>query len=146
MKLGITFLIIFPSFLLVSCGQNKSGMPEIKDPEALRKDCAQLYMQFAPSNVDQQGSMRFLGREIPTNDWPGSVQSLKPFRVMRDKYAISIWILPGGEEGGGEGYYVREGTNLPPSRSAAKGTGGTFDLQFTKYQEIDLFLKPELIQ
>jgi hypothetical protein len=147
MKLGITFLILLPSLLLVSCGKDKSGLTGINDPAALRKDCALLYQQF-PYKEDPSWQAD-LGRIVPTNSWPVSVRALNPFRVKRDEFGVSIWILFDVREEPGKkwqaiGYYVRENPDSSPPRIAS-GMGGEFDLKYTKYDRIDIFYSPWII-
>jgi hypothetical protein len=147
MKFIASVLILF-SLLLVSCAE--SGLPEVTDPETLRTDCALLYKQFP---IEKEGTNLFLqvdGRIIPTNNWPASVRALSPYRVMRDKYAVSIWVLRDVTEPGKKwmavGYYVRENHNLQPPRIAHGGWGGEFDLKYTSNDGIDVFYLPYMVE
>jgi hypothetical protein len=90
------------SLFLISCSQNK--LPTIKDPDSLKKDCSVLFQQFPLIiNTNTQASSRFerierewleanMYRDIPANDWPVSIQNLKPFAVHRSDFGIYIWI------------------------------------------------------
>jgi len=96
MRVPVFTLIFFSGLLLASCSRNK--LPPIKDPETLRKDCAVLYVQF-PIIIDTNqiakygvGNTNGIVRDIPTNNWPFSIQNLKPIQVKRSRFGIYIWI------------------------------------------------------
>jgi hypothetical protein len=96
MRVSVFALILLCSLLLASCSRNK--LPSIKDTETLRKDCATLFQQF-PIIMDTNQIAKYgdgytnqIVRDIPTKNWPFSIQNLKPFQVKRSRFGIDIWI------------------------------------------------------
>jgi hypothetical protein len=96
MRVSVFALILLCCLLLASCSRNK--LPPIKDPETLHKDCATLFQQFPiiidTNQIAKHGDWytNVIVRDIPTNNWPLSIQNLKPFQVKRSRFGINIWI------------------------------------------------------
>jgi hypothetical protein len=114
MRTTIVILFLICGSLLISC--SGSRLPKIKEPETLRKDCANLYNQF-PNEILTNG----LGRVfvissgfIPKEKWTHTILALNPFQVTKSKYGVRILIHAGKD--GGAGYYVFiDPAVLPPS-------------------------------
>jgi hypothetical protein len=114
MKWGISILIL--SLLLISCSGSK--LPKIQDPEALRKDCAILYQEFPETiktniPVGTPAYLRIIPKSIPEEKWTPAILALKPVKVFRCTFGISIWI--GGNANENVGYYVFCDPYLGPS-------------------------------
>lgn len=135
----------------------RSTLPNIKDAGKLRDDCVLLSQQFPlgelTTNVTnlleakvfraRLGQEHF--RDIPKENWPSSIQYLKPTRVTRDEYAVCIWIkvsrgIDRRNNWLEKGYYVHVDPSIPP-RSATHGLA-MYYLYETKYDNIDEFVLP----
>jgi hypothetical protein len=119
MKLEIPVLGLLCGLLLASCSSSK--LPEITDPEALRKNCTVLYHQF-PSEIKTNS----LGREyvisqgfVSKEKWTPSISALKPIQVLKDKYGIRIYIYFSKETF--RGYYVFSDQTAPTPTKPVSG-------------------------
>jgi hypothetical protein len=124
----------------VGYADNNTNLPPIKDPATLSKECVLLYQQF-PAITN---AFAVSERNIPTNDWPASIQLLHPFKVTQNKYAICIWIIPNPKVPNADwdtrGYFIHTNPNLSPRRFAHDTW--PFDLYQTDYNGIDIFHRP----
>ena len=160
-------LIAFSTVVLLWRAYHWDSLPRIRDAEQLRKNCVLLCQKFplAPLNTNQmlfkelnntnipKFFRRHLGqehlREIPKESWPNSIQELHPFRVTRDEYAISIWLIENSHHGAkgnwvAKGYYVHTNPSESPPRSATHGFA-MYYLYETKYEGIDEFDLPAAV-
>jgi hypothetical protein len=80
------------SVLLAAC--HRDPFRPIEDGEGLRQDCASLLERFPVG-------------QIPSAQWPKSIQALKPIEVMREQENIRIWVYrKSGEFAGGYCVYT----------------------------------------
>lgn len=157
----LSFLVIFWQ------SYHWDSLPRIKDAEQLRNDCVRLceefplpalntnqmlFKQLNDTNTPDSFRGRFRQthfREIPQINWPSSIQKLHPFRVLRDEYAISIWVVDNSrfrekQNWLAKGYYVHTNPSNPPPRSATHGFG-MYYLHETKHEGIDVFVLPDAV-
>ena len=174
----IVLIVLFVAICLTGCAhlatkdsqQIKNseaiqGLPQIKDPNALRQDCVLLFQQFPPEVVPTNSPVftmlargQLVAREIPESVWPASIQLLHPFKVTRDEYAVCIWILHNPDLGGrvinlgeepeknwdAKGYYVQINPRQSPPRSTIHGMAA-YNLKATGYEGIDEFTRPMMV-
>lgn len=144
------------------CFRSHDSLPPISNPEELRKDCLLLCEQFPLGELQTNKATisiakiapRSLGqihdREISKENWPSSIQQLRPFRVTRDEYAVCIWLKTGTQLSAkdimvaAKGYYVHTNPSEVPPRSATHGAARYF-LYETKYDGIDIFDLPAAV-
>jgi hypothetical protein len=112
------FILILPfCLLLVSC--RRPALPPIKDAEALRNDCANLYKQFPAEEIQTNTSPeKYKFTKVPKEKWPPSVAALNPDEVYKN--VAGIFINPKSDRARTEngnfivGYFVLVNPNKMP--------------------------------
>src|SRR4051812_21765462 len=72
------FFAVIVCVLLLGC--SRSVLPQLKNGEGLRADCAILMSKYAE------------GQPVPKEAWPRSVKDLKATRVDREKTGVRIYV------------------------------------------------------
>lgn len=150
MRLIVTLLTFALAILIGSCG--RSEHPAIKDPEQLRKDCAQLYEQ-SPISTNRLQSSRAkydIQREIPKASWPASIVALKPVLVFTDYYGVRLVIKVSDSSSpehspASEGYYLQFHPTERAVRDPHRSPRGRFILINSKYDGIDEYIEPSIV-
>jgi hypothetical protein len=134
MKLEMPLLGLLCSLLLASCSSNK--LPKITDPEALRKDCVDLYLQYPSETKTNRLGREYVvsGGLVSKEKWTSAISALKPLQVMKDKYGIRIFIYATDERV--RGYYVVSDPAPPPA--------ALLSVKNTKTKGIYEFEEPEV--
>jgi hypothetical protein len=129
MKLEISVLGLLCSLLLASCSSSK--LPEITNPEALRKDCAILYQQFpSKTKTNSLGRVYVVSQGFVSKEkWTPAISALKPLQVLKDENGIRIFIYTDKERI--RGYYVFfDQTQAKPTRLILRNTNAVGIYEF----------------
>ena len=118
MRIFVLTLVVPICLLISACG--KSSLPQIKDVDALRRECADLSKQLPPRARTNDAGIRIAAGDQPVSgdQWPPSIKALQPIMVNRGEYGFSILIKYTKPDALDlAGYYVFDDAEMAPPRS-----------------------------